>query len=61
MRGPIVGTPLSESFTPTYFPGTADAAHAAPIEVSAGAPSCADLIFGSGTRCIIRYAESGPK
>jgi hypothetical protein len=37
MRGPIVGAPLSESFTPTYFPGTADAAHAAPIEVSAGA------------------------
>jgi hypothetical protein len=35
--GPIVGTRLSESFAPTYFPSTTDAVHAAPIEVSAGA------------------------
>jgi uncharacterized protein (DUF2141 family) len=28
---------ISESFAPTYFPGTTDAVHAAPIEVAAGA------------------------
>jgi hypothetical protein len=31
------GIPILGSFTPTYFPSTTDAAHAAPIEVSSGA------------------------
>ena len=31
------GNPISGSFTPTYFPNTTDAGHAAPIDVSAGA------------------------
>ncbi|HEV8041751.1 MAG TPA: carboxypeptidase-like regulatory domain-containing protein [Bryobacteraceae bacterium] len=31
------GIPASGSFTPTYFPNTTNAAHAAPIDVSAGA------------------------
>ena len=31
------GLVLSGSFTPTYFPSTTDAAHAAPVELSAGA------------------------
>ena len=31
------GNPASGSFTPTYFPSTTEAAHAAPIDVSAGA------------------------
>lgn len=36
-RFQMAGAAVSESFAPTYFPGTTDAVHAAPIEVSAGA------------------------